>query len=133
MIHDPPYGFFDKIPGFGNIGSQGIRRYLDDAEKKPSLVLSGHVHEDQGILKKGKTVFLNPSNFGAVDSVYGFQPGGFFAEITFENKLVSSVGLYRLVDGEKKHLMQVDTTNKILKVDYIMENSPVTEEEFVRR
>jgi len=29
--------------------------------------------------------------------------------------------------------MQVDTTNKILKVDYIMENSPVTEEEFVRR
>lgn len=133
MIHDPAYGFLDKIPGFGNIGSQGIRRYLDEAEKKPSLVVSGHVHEDQGILKKGKTVFLNPSNFGAVDSVYGFQPGGFFAEITIDNKLVSSVGLYRLIEGEKKHLMEVNTTEKILKADYIIENSPVSEEEFVRR
>jgi len=91
------------------------------------------VHEDQGILKKGKTVFLNPSNFGAVDSVYGFQPGGFFAEITIENKLVSSVGLYRLTDGVKNHLMEINTTEKVLKAEYVMENSPVSEEEFVRK
>jgi Icc-related predicted phosphoesterase len=133
MVHTPAYGYLDKIPGFGNIGSQGIRRYLDDAEKRPSLVVSGHIHEDQGIIKKGKTVFLNPSNFGPVDSVYGFQQGGFFSEITIENKLVSSIGLYRLIDGKKTHLMQVDTTSKNLKVDYMNKISPVSEEEFVRK
>ena len=132
MIHNPAYGFFDKIPGFGNIGSQGIRRYIDEADTKPILVVSGHVHEDQGILKKSNIVFLNPSNFGPVDSVYGFQHGGFFAEVEINNKKVNEVKLHRLLDGKISHLMTINTEAE-LKTTYIAEDSSVPEEGFVRR
>ncbi|MCE9501631.1 MAG: phosphoesterase, partial [Leptospira sp.] len=131
VIHNPAYGFLDKIPGFGHIGSQGMRRYID--EFPPSLVVSGHVHEDQGIIKKGQTVFLNPSNFGPVDSVYGFQQGGFFSEIELVGKKVASVALFRLVQRDIIQLINVDTSDKELKITYCLENSPVPEEEFVRQ
>lgn len=132
LIHNPMYGFLDKIPGFGNIGSQGIRRYFDEVDTKPSLVLSGHVHEDQGIIKKGKTVFLNPSNFGPVDSVYGFQHGGFFAEIIIESKLVKQVTLFRLIENKIHRLIEIDSSNE-LKAIYSNPDSEVNAEEFIRK
>ncbi|XDD50532.1 metallophosphoesterase [Leptospira sp. WS92.C1] len=130
VIHNPPYGFLDKIPNYGNVGSQGIRRYLDDYS--PALVVSGHVHEDQGVIKKGKTVFLNPSNFGAVDSVFGFQPGGFYSEIFLENGLVETVKLNRLVDHKIRLLMDVDCTGRIPVVRFVSQDSEVSAEDFVR-
>ncbi|PJZ68351.1 phosphoesterase [Leptospira perolatii] len=131
VIHNPAYGYLDRIPSFGHIGSQGIRRYLD--ENSPSLVVSGHVHEDQGIIKKGKTIFLNPSNFGPVDSVFGFQPGGFFSEIELENDLVKTVKLNRLSDRVIRTLIEVDCTSDKLSVVNIVSDSEVTAEDFVRQ
>ncbi|MBE7413095.1 MAG: metallophosphoesterase [Leptospiraceae bacterium] len=131
VIHNPAYGYLDTIPGFGHIGSQGIRRYLD--EHSPLLVLSGHVHEDQGVLKKNKSIFLNPSNFGGVDSIYGYQEGGFFSEIILENRQVQSIKLNRLVSNKAVTLIEVDCTGDELKAAFVMENSEVPPENFIRK
>ncbi|MCZ8156751.1 MAG: metallophosphoesterase [Leptospira sp.] len=130
VIHNPAYGFFDKVPGVGNVGSQGIRRYLDD--ESPSLVVSGHVHEDQGITKKGETVFINPSNFGAVDSVYGFQEGGYFAEIFLDGKKVVQSNLCQLMGDEWSRLIEVDCTGKTLELIRQSPTSKVSSEDFIR-
>ncbi|TGK11484.1 phosphoesterase [Leptospira fletcheri] len=130
VIHNPAFGYLDKIPSFGHVGSQGIRRYLD--ENSPSLVVSGHVHEDQGIIKKGKTLFLNPSNFGPVDSVFGFQPGGFFTEIELENDLVKNVKLNRLSDHSIRRLLEVDCTGEKLSLTKANPDSEVSAEDFIR-
>jgi len=130
VIHNPAYGFFDKIPGVGNVGSQGIRRYLDD--ESPSLVVSGHVHEDQGIIKKRGTVFINPSNFGAVDSVYGFQEGGYFAEIFLEGNLVVQSNLCQLLEDEWTRLIEVDCSTDSLKLIRQDPKSKVSSEDYIR-
>ena len=130
VIHNPAYGYLDKIPGYGNIGSQGIRRYLDDYS--PILVVSGHVHEDQGIIKNKGTIYLNPSNFGSVDSVYGFQEGGFFAEIDIEEKKVKKVNLMKLKGTEIACLLSIDTENE-LNCIYENPNSIVSKEDFLRK
>jgi Icc-related predicted phosphoesterase len=130
VIHNPAYGFFDKIPGVGNVGSQGIRRYLDD--ESPSLVVSGHVHEDQGIIKKRGTIFINPSNFGAVDSVYGFQEGGYFAEIFLDGKIVVQSNLCQLVGDEWSRLIEVDCSGNDLNLIRQNPNSKVSSEDYIR-
>jgi Icc-related predicted phosphoesterase len=130
VIHNPSYGYLDKIPGFGHVGSQGIRRFIDD--NPPLLCVSGHVHEDQGVIKKGNTVFFNPSNFGPVDSIYGFQAGGFFGEIEIEKSGVKNVGLFRLQGKDIYHLMQVDASGDKLSAEYVNPESPISVEEFIR-
>ncbi|GBF51685.1 phosphoesterase [Leptospira ryugenii] len=130
VIHNPAYGYFDKIPGMGHVGSQGIRRYLDD--ESPALVVSGHVHEDQGVLKKRNTVFVNPSNFGAVDSVYGYQEGGYFAEIFLENRQVVQTNLCQLKEETIHRLIEVDCSGKELQLIAQNPNSNVSSEDFIR-
>lgn len=96
LLHNPAYGYFDRIPRFGHVGSQGIRNYLDD--HRAMLVFSGHIHEDAGVMRKRDgTILLNPSNFGAVDSPYGYQAGGMFVEILLdpERRSVHSIHLKR--------------------------------------
>ncbi len=90
VIHNPAYGTLDRLPSYGHCGSFGIRDYIDD--NSPSLVLSGHVHEDYGLLKTSNTYCLNPSNFGGVDTPSGFEPGGYFSE--FEMSKNGSGRLY---------------------------------------
>lgn len=133
IIHNPAYGYLDKIPGYGNIGSQGIRRYLD--EHPPLLVLSGHVHEDQGLVRKGNTFFLNSSNFGPVDSVYGFQSGGFFAsiELNDSSKSIDRVELWVMEHYKSRRLIGIDTSSPEMRVDYLAEDSPVLPENFLRQ
>lgn len=89
LLHQPVYGFFDRIPSVGHVGSTGIRSYFDDHQ--PLLCLSGHVHEDFGILRKQGTIFMNPSNFGHVESLHGVEPGGYYAEIDLDVNGVSRV------------------------------------------
>ncbi|MBI3396679.1 MAG: metallophosphoesterase [Spirochaetia bacterium] len=108
VLHNPAYGYFDRIPGMGNAGSLGIRNYLDS--HSPSLVISGHVHEDYGVAAKNGTVFLNPSNFGGVDSITGWQSGGTFAEIIMEKRNVLQVNLMRLHNESVRTVMEVRRT-----------------------
>lgn len=108
LLHNPAYGYFDRIPTLGHVGSNGIRNYLDD--HPATLVLSGHVHEDYGIMmKRDGTVLMNPSNFGGVDSPYGFQHGGLFVEILIneENRRVEEVFLKRLKENHIYDLFHV--------------------------
>lgn len=132
VIHNPAFGYLDKVPGYGNVGSQGIRRFVDDFP--PMLVLSGHVHEAQGLIQKGRTVFLNPSNFGSVDSVYGFQEGGFFATIEIDEnaKEIQKIQLQRMQKFQIQALIQIEFANKKLEITYENTASPISAEEFVR-
>lgn len=130
VIHNPAYGYFDRVRGIGSVGSQGIRRYVDDYP--PLLVLSGHVHEDMGIIKKNGTVFLNTANFGTVESIHGYEIGGYFAEIDMQGKQVVSVFLKRIMDGVIEDLIHIDTSGPKLKIIYANENSAVSPDYFVR-
>ncbi|GIX40614.1 MAG: hypothetical protein KatS3mg129_0347 [Leptospiraceae bacterium] len=100
--------YFDRIPRYGHVGSMGIRNYLD--ENIPILVLSGHIHEDYGIyINKKGTVFLNPSNFGGVESVYGYMEGGIFAEIYIDelHKKVDHIIIKRIYNDYIYEFFQV--------------------------
>lgn len=118
VIHNPPYGRLDTIAGFGCVGSQGIRNYVD--ENRPCLVLSGHLHEDCGLLFRENTFFLNCSNFGEVENAYGLEEkGGYFCEIEFlpnskkqeqaaPKPQPQKITLCRLVEGKIIKVAQVD-------------------------
>ncbi|MCE9596398.1 MAG: metallophosphoesterase [Spirochaetia bacterium] len=105
VIHNPAYGYFDRIPAMGHMGSQGIRNHLDS--HSPLLVVSGHVHEDYGIARKNGTILLNPSNFGGVDSLEGYQAGGTYAEVYLEDKVIKQVRLMHLNDQTNRALIDV--------------------------
>ncbi len=106
VLHNPVYGYFDRIPAVGHVGSVGLRNYLDD--HRPVLVTSGHVHEDYGIRVKHGTVFLNTSNFGGVDSPYGWQAGGTYGELYLEGRSLQKLVLRRMVEGVFHDLMEVE-------------------------
>jgi len=103
-LHQPPYGYLDRLPGFGHAGSHGAREYLDEAEVK--LVLSGHHHEHWGAMLANGTVFFNPSNFGRVIEVSRVRPGGYFLDMILEKNefLVATLrqfekrGIYDILD-----------------------------------
>ncbi len=58
VFHQPPYGILDKASGNKHIGSKKLLPVVE--ENRPKLVLSGHVHEDRGIMEKESTVYMNP-------------------------------------------------------------------------
>lgn len=108
VLHNPGYGYFDQIPRYGHVGSLGIRNYLD--QYNPSLVLSGHIHEDYGIyIHKNGTVFMNPSNFGGVDSIYGYMEGGIFTEIYISKttKKVDNIVVKRIFNNQIYEYFQI--------------------------
>ncbi len=57
MLHQPPFGINDEING-RHLGNRGIRKAID--EKKPFVVMFGHIHENAGKYFDGKTLFFNP-------------------------------------------------------------------------
>lgn len=64
IFHYPPFGVFDKIldkknPFYGGrTGVDFFRKAI--LKKKPLLVLCGHMHENYGRAKIGKTIVVNP-------------------------------------------------------------------------
>jgi uncharacterized protein len=58
VLHCPPFGVLD-VPFSGkHVGSVSIARLVE--EFKPRVVLSGHIHEDRGIVERDGTIFMNP-------------------------------------------------------------------------
>ncbi len=95
VCHQPPYGHLDHIASFGSVGSLGIAEAVEKTQ--PLIVLSGHIHENFGCEYADKTFFINPSNFGAVETIEGkFMDGGYYAKISIENKIVQKVILKRV-------------------------------------
>ncbi|MES0491090.1 MAG: metallophosphoesterase [Leptospirales bacterium] len=117
LLHNPAYATLDKIASHGHIGSMGVRQYIDDYE--PTLALSGHVHSDRGLMKINNTYCINPSNFGAVDTMNGHDDGGFFCRIFMHKKKPETVfeGLV-LYKYFEKHILPVLEIN-------IKNNKPV--------
>lgn len=83
VIHKPVYGYFDTLSSYGNSGSISLRN-LTEEENRISLVLSGHVHDDQGIKRSNGIIFMNPGNMGRTVQPIGFSKGGFFSEISLD-------------------------------------------------
>jgi Icc-related predicted phosphoesterase len=58
VLHCPAFGVLD-VPFSGkHVGSVSISELVD--EFKPRVVLSGHIHEDRGIVEKDGIIFMNP-------------------------------------------------------------------------
>jgi Icc-related predicted phosphoesterase len=59
VTHVPPFKTQDKVFLGHYIGSRELRSVVEKC--KPRLVLCGHVHEDPGVAKLGKTLVVNCS------------------------------------------------------------------------
>jgi putative phosphoesterase len=59
VTHVPPFNTKDKIFIGIHGGSKELRTLID--KYTPRLVLSGHIHEDPGFVKIGKTIVVNCS------------------------------------------------------------------------
>ena len=100
LLHQPAYGYLDKLATYGSIGSIGVRDFVDRSDVR--LVLSGHMHEDWGAVFHGGKAFLNPSNFGRVVEIHRIKKGGYFAEFSIKNRGFAG-GMLRQIDGDKIH------------------------------
>lgn len=56
--HNPPFGACDKVFLGKHVGSKALRTFID--QRKPDLVLCGHIHEARGIENIGSTIVVNP-------------------------------------------------------------------------
>ena len=59
VTHAPPYGARDQVMGKAHAGSRLVREIVD--ERKPAMVLCGHIHEGAGISHCGETLVVNCS------------------------------------------------------------------------
>jgi len=94
----PPYGYLDRLRNFGHLGSVGVRDYMD--QFSPQVILCGHMHECWGVIRRGGTVLVNPSNFGAVPDIENVRQAGYFFEFIMEGTSYR-VGTLRQVDKGK--------------------------------
>lgn len=58
MTHAPSYGILDRIPSGLSVGSKAIREII--SKYHPIVALSGHIHEDIGMMDVEGTLCINP-------------------------------------------------------------------------
>ncbi len=58
VTHTPPFGINDLVPSRRHVGSTAMKSIVE--RFKPKIVLSGHVHEASGIVRKEGALFMNP-------------------------------------------------------------------------
>jgi uncharacterized protein len=58
VTHCPPYSYNDYTATRRHAGSTAILRLVN--EFKPSAVISGHIHENRGIIEENGILFMNP-------------------------------------------------------------------------
>ncbi|WP_010478578.1 metallophosphoesterase [Thermococcus zilligii] len=79
LSHVPPYNTkVDRTHSNLHVGSKALRRFIED--RKPPLVLTGHIHEARAIDQIGETLIVNPGPL--------FK--GYYAEIRIENGKASA-------------------------------------------
>lgn len=57
VVHEPPHGVLDLVPGGRHIGSPAVREKV--LRLRPRVVACGHVHESPGIERLGDTLVVN--------------------------------------------------------------------------
>lgn len=98
VLHMPPFGFLDRLRAYGHLGSVGVRDYID--QFPPNMVLCGHMHESWGVERLGRTVLVNPSNFGMIPNVMGEKRGGYFFDFILEDTFYRIGTLRQLERGK---------------------------------
>jgi len=98
VSHHPAYGIHDFAAPLGETGSLALRRYC---ETHPVLLcLTGHLHDQWGLIEEDGTVFLNPSHFGEVVQPGGrIAEGGYFYEIETAGDGIGEIRHRKLVAG----------------------------------
>jgi putative phosphoesterase len=62
VSHAPPYGTkLDKMFFGFHVGSRALRKFIE--ERKPDVLLCGHIHEARGFDHIGRTLIINPGPF----------------------------------------------------------------------
>jgi Icc-related predicted phosphoesterase len=68
LTHCPPYSFNDFTTTRRHAGSTAIRSLV--SEFRPAAVISGHVHENRGVVEENGILYMNPgaakNNFSAL-------------------------------------------------------------------
>ncbi|MDD9303966.1 MAG: metallophosphoesterase family protein [Desulfobacter sp.] len=59
VVHPPPKGICDRVGKRFSAGSKNIKNFIQKA--CPGLVICGHIHEDPGWARLGKTIVVNCS------------------------------------------------------------------------
>ena len=91
LIHYSPYGVFDKVKYKGSpmngkhVGFEPYNRIIK--KYKPLLVISGHMHEYQGVKKMGRSLIVNPGP--------AFEGKAAVIDVDEENKKIKSVRFVR--------------------------------------
>ena len=75
VTHCPPYSYNDFTNTRRHAGSTAIRSLVD--EFRPAAVISGHIHENRGIVEENDILYMNP----------GASKNGYFALLEVENKI----------------------------------------------
>ncbi len=110
VLHEPPYGSFDLVPGTGHTGSLGIRKYLDESPAR--VVFSGHYHENWGGQCTGGICFFNPSNFGRTEGIPSPRPGGYFLDLIIDEQGPEVGTLRRIEKGEVRDIIDYRVTEQ---------------------
>lgn len=64
VSHNPPKDTAcDVLPNGMHVGSMAVREFIE--ENQPDICLCGHIHEARALDRIGRTVVVNPGNFGA--------------------------------------------------------------------
>ena len=59
VTHGPPFGILDQTKQGDQVGCEDLARKVHEIQ--PKLHIFGHVHEQYGLLKSNKTLFVNAS------------------------------------------------------------------------
>jgi Icc-related predicted phosphoesterase len=59
VVHTPPWGTLDQVMGRFHSGSKMVRDLVE--QKKPRLLICGHIHEAAGVAEVGQTTLVNCS------------------------------------------------------------------------
>ena len=78
VLHNPAYGTFDTTFSGKHVGSTAVAEAIKKC--KPSVVLSGHIHEDRGVERKDEVWYMNPG--AAKDHYAGMMVLGDEVELT---------------------------------------------------
>lgn len=98
VSHHPAYGIHDFAPPLGETGSPALRRYCE--RHAVLLCLTGHLHDQWGVVEEDGTVFINPSHFGEVMQPNGvLAEGGYFCEIEIAADGIGAIRQRKLAAG----------------------------------
>jgi Icc-related predicted phosphoesterase len=68
IAHPPPWGCLDRVMGKYHAGCKSLEKVI--LSSQPALLICGHIHEDAGMDRLGKTLIVNcamgPAGEGAV-------------------------------------------------------------------